>query len=116
MTLMPIVYVTDMDRSLEFYTALGNFDVTSRSEMWSEVRVGERAVVALHKAESLPEGQPTVLELSFTTQERLEGVVERLKHSGITSEGGIKEEDFGRLVVFKDPDGLFVQISEEAAS
>ena len=116
MTLMPIVYVTNIDRSLEFYTALGDFNVTSRSEMWSEVRVGERATLALHKAESLPEDKPTVLELSFRTQERLEGVVERLKDSGIMPEGGIKEEDFGRVVVFKDPDGLFVQINEEAAS
>ncbi len=84
--------------------------------MWSEVRVGERATLALHKAESLPEDKPKGLELNFTTQERLEGVLERLERSGIAPEGGIKEEDFGRVVVFKDPDGLFVQINEEAAS
>ena len=49
MILMPIVYVQDMDASLAFYERLG-FEPKSRSAMWSELRAGDGAVLALHAA------------------------------------------------------------------
>lgn len=111
MILMPMVFVTNMKRSLEFYTALGSFKALAQSDVWSEISVGAEAVIALHAAEHLPE-ETERLGLNLTTKEPLEEVVARLEQQGITSKAGILEEDFGRAVVFHDPDGLSVQINE----
>ena len=111
MTLMPMIFVTEMDRSIEFYTALGEFDVLEQSDAWAEVGVGAGAIVALHAADPLPEATAR-LGLNLNTEEPLEKVVARLREQGITSAAGISEEDFGRAVVFHDPDGLSVQINE----
>lgn len=111
MTLMPMIFVTDMSRSLAFYTALGDFTVLERSDAWSEVSVGAGAIIALHTAEPLPE-ETARLGLNFNTEEPLEELTERLERQGVTTEAGISREDFGRFVVFHDPDGLSVQINE----
>ena len=44
MILMPIVYVTDMARSIEFYASLG-LALASRSDHWSELTAGDGAVL-----------------------------------------------------------------------
>lgn len=111
MTLTPMIFVTAIDRSLAFYTALGDFTVLKQSDVWAEVSVGTGATIALHAAEQLPE-ETRRLGLNLNTEGPLENLVARLKQQGITSEAGIREEDFGRFVVFRDPDGLSVQIDE----
>lgn len=111
MTLMPMIFVTDMDRSVKFYTALGGFDVLEQSDAWSELSVGAGAVIALHAADQLPH-ETARLGLNLNTEEPLEKVVARLREQGVTTAAGIREEDFGRAVVFHDPDGLSVQINE----
>jgi catechol 2,3-dioxygenase-like lactoylglutathione lyase family enzyme len=99
--LMPIVYVQDMDASLTFYEGLG-FERKSRSEMWSELRAGDGAVLALHKAEA---GRR--VELALVAEESLEQVTGR-----ITPTRGIADETFGRSLVIRDPNGLTIQVNE----
>lgn len=111
MTLMPMIFVTDIERSVAFYTTLGDFTVLEQSDGWSEIGVGAGAVIALHAAEQLPH-ETARLGLNLNTAEPLEKVVARLGEQGVTSAAGISEEDFGRAVVFYDPDGLSVQINE----
>ena len=53
MKLTPLVYVTDMDNSIEFYTRLlPEATIVSSSPYWTELQVGE-ATLALHFAESV---------------------------------------------------------------
>lgn len=100
---MPIVYVTDMDASLAFYESLG-FEIMSRSEMWSRLRAGDGAVLALHGAG--PEGAAQV-ELALVAEEPLERVAER-----VPPRRGIADEAFGRSLVVEDPDGMRIQVNE----
>lgn len=111
MTLMPMIFVTDIGRSAAFYAALDDFTILEQSDAWSELSVGAGAVIALHAAEQLPH-ETARLGLNLNTKEPLEEVVARLEKQGITAAAGISEEDFGRTVVFYDPDGLSVQINE----
>jgi catechol 2,3-dioxygenase-like lactoylglutathione lyase family enzyme len=99
--LMPIVYVEDMDASLAFYERLG-FEPKSRSGMWSELRAGDGAVLALHKA---PAGGR--VELALVADEPLEQVSERVPPAR-----GIADEAFGRSLVIRDPSGLAIQVNE----
>ena len=102
MILMPIVYVTDMDSSLDFYASLG-FEVSRRGTHWSELRAGGGAVLALHLAEE------SGLELALMATDPLEDVV--AAHPDAVDRP-IADEQFGRSVVLRDPDGLALQVNE----
>lgn len=103
MIVMPIVYVRDMDVSIEFYERLG-FEARSRSPMWSELTAGEGTVLALHGTRGEEAG---TTELALVAEEPLERVAER-----VTPLRGIADEAFGRSLVVEDPDGLRIQVNE----
>jgi catechol 2,3-dioxygenase-like lactoylglutathione lyase family enzyme len=102
MILMPIVYVTDMERSVEFYSSLG-FAVQHRGDHWTELRAGDGAVLALHRA---PESG---IELALASHEPLEAVA--ASQAAFVARG-VADEAFGRSLVLRDPDGLMLQVNE----
>jgi catechol 2,3-dioxygenase-like lactoylglutathione lyase family enzyme len=107
MILMPIVYVTDMDKAVAFYESLGfAVDTRGRSEHWTELRAGDGAVLALHYAGRAPEQR---VELALVATEPLENVQERHRDS-VTRP--VTDEAFGRSLALRDPDGLEIQVNE----
>jgi catechol 2,3-dioxygenase-like lactoylglutathione lyase family enzyme len=102
MILMPIVCVTDMERSLAFYRSLG-FMPLHESTHWSELAAGDGARLALHLADA------SGLELALTATEPLEAVAGA--HEADLARG-IADEAFGRSLVLRDPDGLTLQVNE----
>ena len=108
MKLMPIVYVTEMQRSVNFYRALTD-SLVSQSAYWSEFLVGD-SHLALHFVDKLP--QESRLELSFLADGTLEQVAAHLQASGLLLEREITDEAFGRSLRILDPDGLPIQINE----
>ena len=56
MTLMPMIFVTEMNRSFEFYTALGEFNVLEQSDAWAEVGVGAGAIDRASRRRPVAEG------------------------------------------------------------
>lgn len=112
MTLMTIVYVTDMAASTAFYTALGaEVSLINRTKTWAEFRVGD-AIFALHASDALPAERSCGLDLSFNSAEPLEGLVQSFKQAGVPLYREITDEAFGRSLAVKDPDGLLIQINE----
>ena len=110
MRLMPIVYVTDIAKALDFYTALG-LQGSKHSAMWAELSLGD-ASLALHYTNKLPEKQIGRVELAMVAPAPLEKLVERLKAVGVPLECDITDEAFGRSIQVRDPDGLIIQINE----
>ena len=108
MKLMPIVYVSDMQRSVDFYRLFCDA-VRSQSAMWSEFSIGDSRF-ALHRADSIP--QQSRIELAFLSMTPLEEIVEQLKAGGVVLEREITDEAFGRSILVRDPDGLPIQINE----
>jgi catechol 2,3-dioxygenase-like lactoylglutathione lyase family enzyme len=107
MILMPIVFVSDMERSLAFYESLG-FEPETRGAMWSELKAGERALLALHHTDALP-GPSGRVELALVAETPLESVQDRF--AGALTRP-IADEAFGRSLVLRDPDGLEIQVNE----
>ena len=106
MILMPIVYVRDMDESVAFYERLGfEVDIQARSQMWTELKAADGAVLALHAAE---DGYaPGRVELSMIAEQPLEAV------AGLAPPAsGIADEAFGRSLILEDPNGLQIQVNE----
>jgi catechol 2,3-dioxygenase-like lactoylglutathione lyase family enzyme len=116
MHLMPIVYITDMNRSIAFYEALGlRVSAKQRNDYWTELSLGD-AILALHKDANLPDPHHNQrLILTLVTHEPLENLVEQLGRAGIQPKRAIADEAFGRSLLLHDPDGLPVQINEHEA-
>lgn len=111
MILMPIVFVSEMERSITFYESLG-FEVQSRSETWTELDAGGRAVLALHQADELPEHSERV-QLALVAEEPLEHVAQQFASA---RQRPIADEAFGRSLILRDPDGLEIQVNEHDPS
>lgn len=110
---VPIVYVTDMDRSLDWYRrAVPDAEVVSTSPYWSELRTAGGSF-ALHIIEAVAPG--TQLGLAFAAERRLEEIVADWEAGGIAPTRGISDEAFGRSVTVTDPDGLAIQVNEHEA-
>lgn len=113
--LMPIVYVTQMARALDFYLTLGlEADYVEREGVWSTLKSGE-GLLGLHVLDPLPstqQGSRVALALVSTTP--LEALVARLAKAGIAPARAIRSEPFGRSLLLRDPDGLLIQVNEHA--
>jgi predicted enzyme related to lactoylglutathione lyase len=121
--LMPIVYVSDMGRAMDFYAALGfHTDVQDRASMWIEMSPhngkSRDASLALHYMNPITAHDPkqSRVELALVSHERLETLAERLKAAGIALAREISDEAFGRSLAVRDPDGLYIQINEHDES
>lgn len=111
MKVVPIVYVTDMQRSLDWYRRLlPNAELVSTSPYWSELALGTAASLALHIVDNVTQGAQ--LGLALEAERSLEGIAESLATAGIAIDRGIADEAFGRSMLIRDPDGLAIQINE----
>lgn len=104
MQVQAIVYVTDMDRSIEWYSTLLGASPSMASEHWTTFEVGG-AVVALHASgEVLAAGN---VALSLVAPAPLEDAA-----SVVDGEATIVDQPFGRSFTVTDPDGLLIQVNE----
>lgn len=107
-----IVYVTDMDASLEFYQRLlPQTELVSRSPFWSELSLGV-ASIALHHTQEVSLGSQ--LGLALTADAPLETIQERLTAADIPFDATITAQPFGRSMTIRDLDGLPIQINEHS--
>lgn len=115
LTLMPIVWVSDIRRSIEFYGHLGfELVMQSRSGRWAELEVGG-AMLAVHRADParLASANTERTLIALITMEPLPQLKERLAERGIVVERDITDETFGRSLLVRDPDGLGISITEK---
>ncbi len=113
MKLMPLIYVSDMESAIGFYSKLlPASSVVTTSPYWTELNVGG-ASLALHLAETVDHAGDGVA-VSFDAATTLEQVVSLLSEAGIEPSGEICAQPFGRSVTVTDPDGLVIQINEHS--
>jgi catechol 2,3-dioxygenase-like lactoylglutathione lyase family enzyme len=112
--------VADQDRALRFYTDVLGFDLVRDNPMgpdqrWVQVAPpgAQTSITLVTWFPTMPAGSTkgTVLESND-----LEGDVAALAAKGVTIEGGIQSQPWGRFVTFDDPDGNGIVLQETAAS
>lgn len=113
----PTIYVSDMDRAVEFYTAVLGLRLESRfGNEWASVDAGRGLTIGLHPAaEGM--GAPGTLgsiNIGFNVTESLDEVVRTLENRGVTFDGPIRGDANGsiRLAFFGDPDGNSLYLCE----
>ena len=119
-----MVMVSDMKRSIRFYSEILGLKLRSESPEWTEFETGD-ATIALHgggaKRETPP--KPKALDSAGTCSlgfvvDDLDGVFRRLKSKGVrfTMPPTEREGEGIRLAVCLDPDGLPISLSQHEES
>lgn len=103
------VPVTDQDRARDFYVNVLGLELVREMPMgpgqrWVQVRPrgGETSITLVTWFESMPAGSLTGLVLET---DDLDGDLERLRGLGIEPDEPIREQQWGRSVTLRDPDG-----------
>jgi catechol 2,3-dioxygenase-like lactoylglutathione lyase family enzyme len=113
MKMRPIQFVPDVADAVRFYEALGiTADATARSGHWVELAAlaGE---LGLHDAAKAANGEGrTGVMLGLVADGPLEGV-EALRAAGFPPEGEIVDQEWGRSLFVRAPDGAVLQIDQQ---
>ena len=111
-----IVFVSNMDRSVRFYTEALGLKLTNRfGDNIAFVEAG-RLVVAIHPKtpNTVDPGTKGSVMLGLTTGEPIDRVIGRLTTRGVRFTGPLARSAEGAFVPFEDPDGNVLYIWEES--
>ena len=107
-----ILLVSNMDKSIKFYSDTLELPVKSRSKDWTEF-FNNDTVLALHpapeKKKMLKTGSGTLVGFEVTD---LGSTVKKLKEKRVKFFKRPKEEPFGKHAIIQDPDGHLISIAE----
>jgi len=108
--------VADQDRSREFYVDVLGFDLVRDNPMgpgqrWVQVAPtgAQTSITLVTWFPTMPPGSAKGIVLET---DDLDGDVAALSAGGVTIEGGIQEQPWGRFVTFDDPDGNGIVLQE----
>jgi catechol 2,3-dioxygenase-like lactoylglutathione lyase family enzyme len=104
------VYVTDMDRAVDFYVNKLGLKLGQRyGNHWAEIEVGQSLVIGLHpKSEKgPPPGSRGAISIGLLVDEPIDQVVGRLSASGVQFRGPVVQDKQAgiALAFFGDQDG-----------
>lgn len=107
-----ILLVSNMEKSIKFYSDTLELPVKSRSKDWTEF-FNNDTVLALHpapeKKKMLKTGSGTLVGFEVTD---LDSTVKKLKEKSVKFFKRPKEEPFGKHAIVQDPDGHLISIAE----
>ncbi|HJU34217.1 MAG TPA: VOC family protein [Nitrososphaera sp.] len=107
-----ILLVSNMEKSIKFYSEILELPVKTRAEDWTEF-LNNDTVLALHPAPKkkriLRTGSGTLVGFEVTD---LDSMVKRLKEKRVKFFKKPKEEPFGKHTIIQDPDGHLISIAE----
>ena len=112
MKLQPIVYTTDVEKAVAWYSKLLARSPVYSSDVWTAFAVGGATLGVHHVAEHAAGSN---VGLSLIAEEALEAVIDRLRAAGISADGPIEDQPFGRSVLYRDLDGRPIQVNEHHA-
>lgn len=111
------IYVTDMDRAVEFYTRTLGLSLTFRAgDHWAGIDAGDGLKLGLHpRSEKGPApGKNGATIVGFGVTKPLDDVVTTLRGKSVNFKGPIIDDANGsiRLAFFSDPDGNDLYLCE----
>lgn len=109
------IFVSNMDRSIEFYTVVLGLRLTNRfGDNWATVEAGKGLTIGLHPASPKypAPGTKGGMMLGLEIDEAIDSVVDRLKGRGVKIEGAVIRSEAGNFAHFEDPDGNEIYIWE----
>jgi catechol 2,3-dioxygenase-like lactoylglutathione lyase family enzyme len=113
-----IVYVSNMDASIRFYTAVLGMKLTYRYEDRFASAEVDNLLLAIHPRTPFapPPGTKGSVLLGLSVDEPIDRVVSRLATQGVRTLGPVVRAEHGDAVEVDDPDGNVIILREAAGS
>ncbi len=113
----PTIYVSNMDRAVDFYTEVLGLRLVSRyGDEWASVDAGKGMTIGLHPAAERMGAPGTLgsINIGFNVTQSIDVVVRTLESRGVTFDEPIKGDANGsiKLAFFGDPDGNSLYLCE----
>lgn len=109
-----MVVVKDMERSVAFYRDVLGLKLQFQTPEWSQLDAGNIQVGLHGESEHLKVHPTESAQFGFYVNDIQKAVTE-LKSKGVHVLMPPKQEDFGWLSIFTDPDGYHIQLCQQAA-
>jgi len=109
------VFVSNMDRSVQFYTEVLGMKLTNRfGDHWATVDAGKGFIIGLHPASSKypAPGTKGAMMLGLDIDEPIDRAVARLSEKGVEFKGSIVRDTSGNFAHLEDPDGNEIYLWE----
>jgi predicted enzyme related to lactoylglutathione lyase len=109
------VFVSNMDRAVQFYTQVLGLKLTNRfGDQWATVDAGKGLTIGLHPASPKypAPGTKGGIMLGMEVQGAIEKVVDNLSKKGVQFKGSIVRDQAGNFVHLEDPDGNDIYLWE----
>ena len=108
------IYVSDMDRSVKFYTeTLGMKLMERHGDHWAAIDGGPGLSIGLHPATAeVPAGRPGSTAIGLYLNGPIRAAVDRLRGKGVTFQGPVIDDKALSLAFFSDPDGTPLYLAE----
>jgi len=110
------IYVSDMDRAVDFYTNTLGLPLAGRwGDEYASIDLGKGVAIGLHPARSPHSPKPGSggsIQVGFAVGKPLDEVVEDLQSRGVVFRGPIVDDVQVRLAFFGDPDGNDLYLAE----
>ena len=106
------IYVSDLKKSIRFYQNIG-FELKFIEEdgAWAEFDLGETSFALLQRPAEKGKVQPAKTRIMFEA-DHIEEMRQQLISLGVKLIGDIREELYGKLLTFEDPDGHWLEFFE----
>jgi predicted enzyme related to lactoylglutathione lyase len=109
------VFVSNMDRSVQFYTQVLGLKLTNRfGDNWATVDAGKGLTIGLHPASPKypAPGTNGGMMLGMEVQGPIDKVVAQLGEKGVTFKGSVVRDQSGNFIHLEDPDGNEIYLWE----
>ena len=109
------VYVTNMDRSVRFYTETLGLRLAYRfGDHWASVELGKGLTIGLHPtSEAAPAGgHKSGMTIGLELEGAIEDAMKTLEARGVKFHGIAEEGKAGRFAHFEDPDGNTLYLAQ----
>ncbi|HZS47544.1 MAG TPA: VOC family protein [Blastocatellia bacterium] len=108
------IYVSDMDRAVEFYSGVLGLKLAYRfGNDWAQIIAGQGLTIGLHPAsDQSPAGKKGSITIGLNVSKPLEEVVKELKEKGAKINGEIVNDEAVKVQYIEDPDGNEIYLAE----
>lgn len=109
------VFVSNMDRAVQFYTEVLGLKLTNRfGNDWATVEAGKGLTIGLHPASPKypAPGTNGATMIGLEIDQAIEGVVGRLSKMGVQIKSSVVRSEAGNFAHLEDPDGNEIYLWE----
>lgn len=106
------IYVSDLERSKDFYQNKIGLKFKLQNEDWIEFDLGKTSFAILQRPPKKGTVTPSKTRIMFEVKD-IEAFYNDASGKGVKFINGIRDEEYGRLLTFEDPDGHWLEAYQD---